>query len=382
MGHFWHGGLDWLALSMSIAGVAIAWVGFRGRRVDGPLCPKCLYPLRGISDSGGHLSGICPECGCTIDGKTRPRNRLPGRYKKSIGRFLLTCSLALWLWNGAWMGFARVALPQYQVFSTHRIAQLDIRVLTPRWPDDLSDDVVEIDQAGRLVFRSEVAHPTVGSCIIESAMSGDPVEALWIRSDSGGTNRYSETYVFRPTPVGVLPAAVLTNGLFKEVSDSDGEPQPSIWIEPDLTYRYWLTSGFSSPVPVVRGVVVEAAGVRWFETDPELIPTDGQLAASLERVRTDAARTTEAHTADHALGAALAPFLDLVYAGQAQRAWSFLRECDAAGLGDVLRRGSLSDAPRSLEALEVALRGQIMRSPFIDLVLRRNGGSIDPPTSR
>ncbi|MFM7134111.1 MAG: hypothetical protein ACKO0W_07330 [Planctomycetota bacterium] len=242
--------------------------------------------------------------------------------------------------------------------------------------------MVEIDQAGAIVFRAEVINPSAGSCTIESAMSGDPVKALWIRSDSGGSNRYSETYIFLPTLVGVLPAAVLTNGLFKVLTDIDGEPQPSIWVEPDLTYRYWLTSGVSSPVPVVRGVVLEAAGVRWFETDPELIPTDGQLAAALERVRTDAARTTEAHTADHALGAALAPFLDLVYAGQAQRAWSFLRECDAAGLGDVLRSGSLSDAPRSLEALEIALRGQLMRSPFIDLVLRRNGGSIDLLTSR
>lgn len=242
--------------------------------------------------------------------------------------------------------------------------------------------MVEINQLGTIVFRAEVINPSAGSCTIESAMSGDPVKALWIRSDSGGSNRYSETYVFLPTLVGVLPAAVLTNGLFKVLTDIDGEPQPSIWVEPDLTYRYWLTSGVSSPVPVVRGVVLEAAGVRWFETDPELIPTDGQLAAALERVRTDAARTTEAHTADHALGSALAPFLDLVYAGQAQRAWSFLRECDAAGLGDVLRRGSLSDAPRSLEALEIALRGQLMRSPFIDLVLRRNGGSIDPLTSR
>lgn len=382
MGYFWHGGLDWLALSVSIAGAVVAWLGFRGRRADGPLCPKCLYPLQGIPRSSGQLSGTCPECGCTIDGETRPKNRLPGGYKRSVGLILIALSLTLWLWNGAWMGFARATLPRYVVTSTQKIAELEVRVLAPRWPDDPSVDVVEVDQAGSIVFRAEVIHPSVGPCTVESAMSGDPVQALWIRSDSGGTNRYSETYVFRPTLSGIIPAAVLTNGLFKVLPDVGGERQCSIWIQPDLTYRYWLTSGVSSPVPVVRGVVVEASGVRWFETDPELIPTDGQLAAALDRVRTEAANTTASYAADHALGAALGPFLDLVYAGQAERAWSFLRECDAAGLGEVLRRGSLSDAPRSLEALEITLRAQITQSPFSDLVLRRNGGSIDPPTSR
>ncbi|MFM7052673.1 MAG: hypothetical protein ACKOYN_11175 [Planctomycetota bacterium] len=276
------------------------------------------------------------------------------------------------------MGFARLVLPHTKVETTQTLLDFEISILRARWKDGPPLPIVEVRQLGTVVFRAEMTFPSTGTASIESSLSSDAFDAIWIRRDSGGTDRRAETYLFRSTLVGLLPAAVLPTGFF----EANPASELSTWVQPDLTYRYWITSGASSPVPAIRGTVVENHGVRWFESEPERAPTPQQLETALAKVRENAANTTESYAADTALGAALAPFLDLVYAGQAPQAWRFLRDCDAAGLGEVLRRGTLADAPRSLDALEVALREMIGRSPFIDLILRRNGGSIDPPTSR
>lgn len=286
--------------------------------------------------------------------------------------------MGLWLWNGAWLGFARLILPVMKVESTQTLLEFEVSILRARWDDGPLVPVIEIRQSDVVVYRAEMTYPSIGTAIIESDLSSDPSGVIWIRSDSGGSDRRSDTFLFTPTLSGLVPAAVLSNGFF----ESSPTSELSIWVQPDLSYRYWITSGASSPAPALRGAVVAKAGVRWFESEPERAPTAQQLDAAIAKVRENAANTTESYAADHALGAALAPFLDLVYAGQSPQAWKFLRDCDAAGLGEVLKRGTLADAPRSLEALEVALRAQIMRSPFIDIVLRRNGGSIDPPSSR
>ncbi|MFZ9881161.1 MAG: hypothetical protein ACO3QC_07145, partial [Phycisphaerales bacterium] len=63
--------------------------------------------------------------------------------------------MALWLWNGAASGFARLVLPAYKVKSTYTSHGFDLQVSVPRWPDDFGFPRVEIKSAGRTMFATE-----------------------------------------------------------------------------------------------------------------------------------------------------------------------------------------------------------------------------------
>lgn len=278
-------------------------------------------------------------------------------------------------------------LPRYKVENTQTVALCEVTISRPRWSDDLALPVVEVRQRGRVVFTSAMSHPSVGSARLQDPFCDEPVLLLWIRSDSGGSLGLSETFAFRvgsenAGPPEFLPLGVLNEGAF--VKSDPEQAEPDLWVAYDLAYKYWLTTGVNSPSVSMFGTPT-TSGIVWRAADPSDAPDSDALIALRAKLRALATATeSEAFPgsrSDEALGLVLDAFLELAYAGRAKEAWQFLRACEADGLGALLSTSPRAEVPRSREALEVALLEQMERSKFWNEVLRRNGGSIVPPSS-
>ena len=78
------------SLLMALAGAAIAWLGWRGRRVgDHPICRRCGFDLFGLP--GGVTT--CSECGADL---SAPRAVRIG-HRRRLGRMLAAGVLLLLL---------------------------------------------------------------------------------------------------------------------------------------------------------------------------------------------------------------------------------------------------------------------------------------------
>ncbi len=402
----WSGPLEWLSVGLLLVGVLFFWRGRRGRRSDRLHCAKCLHALAQTSLAEIAPDACCPECGHPLSsssessasgssrGATKPtrssvRTSLPRPLITSIGLFLACAGVGFWLYNGALGGLGRLVLPRYQVKETQTLLDCEVTIFKPRWSDDLASPIVEIRQRGRVVFASAMSHPSVGSARLQDPLCEEPVSLLWIRSDSGGSLGLSETFTFRVGDAtsddtgypDFLPYAVLHEGSFAK-SDPE-QPESDVWIAYELAYKYWLTTGVNSPTIAMRGTPTPS-GIVWKSPDESEAPNADELETIAGRVRALATATepemfTSAHC-DQALGLVLDAFLELVYAGRARDAWPFLRARYKDGLGTLMTASQRAEVPRSLDAFERAILEQMQRSSFIQEILRRNGGSIAPPT--
>jgi len=250
-----------------------------------------------------------------------------------------------------------------------------MRILSPRWIEDDLYSVVEVYLSSQLSYRAPVLHPSVGEVSLVNPGSyrpGDLTEAprtldyIWIREDTGGSGGFSTTFVFEADSEGRLrPVATLENGFFTK----------DHWVQPDMTYRYWLTSGAASPTPGLAGIPTYQ-GMHWLDPRPVDARTPDNLRELVERIRT---AQPSLPPADSVVGPALRGFLNLVYSGRAPDAWRFLDECFDAGLARFLESDAVADLPRSREAFRGALLEKMRESPFHAQLLRFNGGSISPP---
>ena len=402
----WSGPLEWLSVGLLLVGVLFFWRGRRGRRSDRLHCAKCLHALAQTSLAEIAPDACCPECGhplsssseSSASGSSRGatkrtgssvRTSLPRPLITSIGLFLACAGVGFWLYNGALGGLGRLVLPRYQVKETQTLLGCDVTISKARWADDLASPILEIRQRGRVVFASAMSHPTVGSARLQDPLCEEPVSLLWIRSDSGGSLGLSETFTFRVGDAtsddtgypDFLPYAVLHEGSFAK-SDPE-QPESDVWIAYELAYKYWLTTGVNSPTIAMRGTPTPS-GIVWKSPDESEAPNADELETIAGRVRALATATepemfTSAHC-DQALGLVLDAFLELVYAGRARDAWPFLRARYKDGLGTLMTASQRAEVPRSLDAFERAILEQMQRSSFIQEILRRNGGSIAPPT--
>lgn len=277
--------------------------------------------------------------------------------------------------NATWRALGKVILPRYKVYSTYEGQWGSMRILSPRWADDDFYSVVEVYLGSQLSYRAQVLHPSVGEVSLANPGSyrpGELTEAprtldyIWIREDTGGSGGFSTTYVFEADPEGrLVPVTTLENGVFSK----------SYWIQPDMTYRYWLTSGAGSPTPALAGIPTYQ-GMHWLDPRPVDALTPDNLRELVERIRT---AQPSLPPADSVVGPALRGFLNLVYSGRAPDAWRFLDECFDAGLARFLESDAVADLPRSREAFRGALLEKMRESPFHEQLLRFNGGSISPP---
>jgi len=385
MALLWSGYLDWLAVALVALGVIGFTLGRKGWRSERLLCGRCFHALAVTEWIGLRPDAKCPECGATLQAAGGVRKERPSVFMKLIGLVLCAGGVGFWLWNGAFSGLARLALPRFVVKETHTIHGCEVFISQPRWREDMALPRVEVRVAHRTVFTSTISHPSAGGARVRDPFCDDPVPLLWIRSDSGGSLGLSQTFIFQPGTgeegqPDFLPYAILSEGAFAK-SDPE-QSEPDVWVAYDINYAYWLTTGANSPSVALRGTPTPS-GIVWLDPDPSDAPDQARLDSVRAKLRALAqASATEApngFASDNALGLVLDPFIELVYAGRASDAWSFLRACYVDGLGTLTIESPRAEVPRSLEALEGALVEQMQRSKFIDEVLRRNRGSIAPP---
>ena len=391
----------WAGWGLAAIGLTATIVALRGRVTPYLVCRRCRHPApppgaRGIGASTvhhvhhpsdhpkdhpkdypkDHPPSTCSECGAHLRTSRDLTQRVRYPQIALIGLISTVLGAALGLGNGGWTAIGKAILPRYRVGSTQMIDIAHVRILTPRWSDDFADDIVEVEIAGTLVYRTAMLHPSAGLATLPARVPADSTASpgsepgrdtlLWIRSDTGGSGGYSTTYCFRAEPDGVfLPFATLADGVF----------EGDAWRQPDVTYRYWLTSGAASPVPTLRARPTEA-GLEFLAPTAGDGPSAAELAAIVQTV-SDVA--VDAHTQDLMLGPTLRGFLDLVYAGRAEEAWTLLADCWNAGLSRLAASGSVADFPRSREALESMLMQKMASSPYHAELLRRNNGSIARP---
>ncbi len=401
--------LGWI---LAAAAVAVAVALFVGRRPAVRSCPRCRHPLTpGIVVA--HTP--CTECGRPIHGE---RDAWRRRRHPVIGSLVLLIALTLSAWSAGETvrtTVLKVILSEYKVEETHTVFDCQVEILRPRWDDvpDLWLQRVRIHRAGRVVFDSEVHLPSVGGAWIaaDSWESAPPqmmlIPVLWLRSDSGGSGGYSDTWVFDlEGRGGFLPRFHLQNGLFEEsfvdgggkpgpaqthpVHPADGgsiPPAPSRWHQWLLGFRCWLNSGAANTSPAVDG---------WLDRDGFVPrPVDPAADRARDGFRADfgidralaeiASTVSELEAADDAhrfdpsdcvFGPLLRVYLPLVFAGHAREAAIFLRDAHRGGLGKLLESGAVSDLPRSLEAFEAMLHARILEVDVDGIALDRNGGRL------
>ncbi len=365
----------WMLLTFGVAFLAMLW-----RRPRHPArCRRCAHQLVADHDHQHDPVGeTCPECGLQLRSRRDVRTSANSPQKQFIG--LLICFIGGSLCIGSAYGnsIIKLVLARYKVESTHTFADATVTILSPRWLDDDFEGLVEVSIGGRTVYRSRMLHPSAGEFLLalptDSGGRDQTTEithaSSGIRSDTGGSGGYSTTYLFSPDADGAfLPVAVLENGSF----------QAGVWVQPDVTYRYWLTAGVASPVPVLRALACQT-GLRFLDPTAADAPSAEQLSALKSSIANTAVE--DGFSRDLILAPTLRGFLDLVYAGRATDGWLFFRECYDLGLERLHKSGWAGDLPRSRTAFESMLLAHMGTSPYFGELIRRNGGSIAPPPER
>lgn len=348
--------LGWVGVALGV--VLVAW-GLVGVRPRAGHCRRCGHP---VPPGAGARGGACAECGGRFERAADMVHRQRGGIKASIGLIVILGGTTFGIGHRGRSRVAQVLTPAYQVTNTQTWGDVIVTISEPRWPElePERQELVEVLIHGSLAWRTELENPTAG------ALSGD---RFWVREQTSGSGGYSTTFVFDTGLRELRPLLVLHEGTFEDSLEGP------IWNQADLSYRYWVTSGADSPVPYLRGRL-RADTVVFEKPSPDAAPKQTHLDALAESIRRSEPTSTASGTI---LSASLRGFLELLYAGEAPRAWQFLERCHDAGLERLLSSGSVSDLPRSREAFKTVLLEKVSQSPHYAEVLRINGGSIRPP---
>jgi hypothetical protein len=354
--------LQWLGWLGAILGAVLAVWGFVGVRKRPGHCRRCCHPIPPSIQTPG---GVCLECGYAF---RRVKDTIHNQASITKGLFGLVIALggiAFGLGDRGRMRVMQVLTPPYKAISTQSWGGVSVVIREARWPQLEPDrqELVEVLIEGERAWRVELENPTAGT--LEPPVGRGFPERLWIREQTSGSGGFSTTYVFDVSLGQLRPLLVLDNGAFEGAT----------WLQPDFSYRYWITSGADSPVPYLRGQI-RTDRLVFIDPAADAAPSQTRLDGLVESIR---GLEPSATSSGSILGASLRGFLDLLYAGKAPQAWAFLDRCHDAGLARLLASGAVSDLPRSREAFRSALLHKVSESPYYDDVLRFNGGSIEPP---
>jgi uncharacterized protein (DUF983 family) len=362
--------LVWSGWLSVLVGLGLAVFGLRRRALPRPVCRRCGYPFERLD---GLVGRVCNECGASIKSQKDLKNASRILSIGLIGLVIALTGLGFGVGANVKMWVMKLVTPRYKVEKTLQIKGATIRVLRPFWPYEF-ESRVEVEVGGRLAYQSDMLNPGAGGLNLDS--DGSPVEAVWIRSDSGGSAGFSTTYVFSvdggPGRSGLLPVAVLENGWF-ETTEADNR---AIWIQPDLTYMYLWASRAGSPFPRVCAELSVSGGLAFLDPPPGSGPTPSELDAARAEI---ASLPIDEYARDRVVGLTLKPFFDLVYAGRANEGWEFLRSCFPVGIARVDADPRFASERRTLEAWEADLLARMHESASRELIERFNGGSIEPP---
>lgn len=288
--------------------------------------------------------------------------------------------------------------------ATSKWAFGDITIYEPFWSEDLREYRVEVRMGGRVVYQSPIDATVVQP--VRVAMDGyGLVDGLALTTTQGNNIAGTTTFVFA-APVSDLewqpgtmptaavlattpfvPFAVLHGGYFPAEQPAEG---PSIWRVLEGQYQYLWNPRAWSPVPALHATL-EDGRVVYLDAEAE-----ADMAAKLRPEAATDLAATEAKAIAEAKELAAEPrngvrvwsgplltvFFDLAYAGFAPEAWRFFREAYPAVravAADEHENRGLFESPESLEEWERSILNAMGGSPLYEEVLRRNGGSVEPP---
>jgi hypothetical protein len=244
---------------------------------------------------------------------------------------------------------------------------------------------VRVTMGGRTVYESVLSHPAAIPVVVKHDGDGS-VDGLAIYH--GDRIFWSAVLFVVLDPifdgqvhpwtgdVSFVPAAVLGGGYFTDELDADGL---TIWRAVDQEYLYYWNPRAQSPAPTLRATIQDGR-VVYVEDERAAGPDDDTLAKALaeaKQLATDPGGGLRVWS-----GPLLEVFFDLVYAGDAAKAWRFFRDAYPQVRAVAVEEppgNTMFCSPASLEEWEASILETMKGSRFIDEVLRRNGGSVEPP---
>lgn len=358
---------------LMLGAVALGVFGIWGDRARGrKRCPSCWYSME-------HAAGevVCPECGRRSSGAAllKPRRR----WWAVVAAAVLGCGgLFLAAGKDRLIVLAYRLLPAWRIESRHAAGgagEYEVLIYANRRPDwNGVPRCVEVLFKGERVFRMEAFYPQVGTYQapaevtfaqgmgLTKDLTGDGAPDLWISDPSPGTGAFAKQYLFKLDPMtstaSLVPQAVIPYvGWFVD-ENKDGVYE---FYAVDRTFSYWWTPGFNSPYVM--------AVLSWredqYQADGALMRSRGGCpdeAAVAEAVRA----ATEIQEKDFGLwvGAPLKVALELIYHGQKDRAWQFLRDAWPARFNQ----------EKTVDTAITEIEQKLQTSPFYRAVVEANGG--------
>lgn len=321
-----------------VALVAVAW-GLCGDLSRGcARCPSCWYSLEGAGP-------VCPECGKASEPSKRFRARRRW-WPVVMGIVLGAGALYLGAGRERLIAWAYRLVPAWWV--EKRVAagtsgEYEVVVLENIRPDWMGlPRRVEIRHRGQTVFAMEAAHPQVGEygmppevkaapgLGVRTDLNANGQPDIWISDPSPGTGAIGEQYLFdldeASSSPSIKPACVIPYvGWFEDV-DGDGVCE---FIAVDNTFAYWWTPGFANPYVKVAIEVKEhgwrpRADLTRRIVNPELVNAGGVNEEAIARL-VKAARENEEKDFGLWVSPVLRAAVELLHAGEAERAWAMLR---------------------------------------------------------
>jgi hypothetical protein len=322
-----------------IALAAIAWGLFGDRSRGRARCPSCWYSLEGAGP-------VCPECGTSSEPSERSRARRRW-WPVVIGVALAGGALYMGAGRERLIAWAYRLVPAWWV--EKRVAagasgEYEVVVLKNIRPDWMGmPRRVEIRHRGHTVFAMEAAHPQVGEygmppeakavpgLGVRTDLNGNGLIDVWISDPSPGTGAIGEQYLFdldeAASSPSVRPACVIPYvGWFEDV-DGDGTCE---FVAVDNTFAYWWTPGFANPYVKVALEVKEhgwrpRADLTRRIVNPELVDANGVNEEAMARLVKECREHAEPEF-EVWVARPLRAAIELLHAGEAERAWAMLRE--------------------------------------------------------
>jgi hypothetical protein len=351
--------LLWVIAALLV--VPAAWLWRRARPDGVRRCPACGYDMTAVT-------GLrCPECGRAPPAERdlfRPRRRwTPVCILLALA---LACLLAT-VPRSAWRRAYYAVLPAWRLVSAREVSGCTIReyvATDPQIPEQRivvrGGSGVVFDHASRYLWpgvppgasprgRSGTPLFADGTC----DLTGDGEPDLIIEEFSGGAHCCTTYHVVQ---LGATPRMLATidagNGAFWRPTPEGGVEM----VGADDTFDYWMAPHVESAAPAIV--------LRWREGSFQLFPAGvrrpppGDLDVVADQLRAEPSRMFQNRvTPPPGLWRVM---LDLIYSGNAPRAWEFMDRAWNPEWGDA------AGFRRELEA-------QLAASPYADAVRRLNG---------
>lgn len=311
----WSGRL--LTLTVAMLGVWIVWKNLRRPRLDAPHCPRCRYNLTGVKSTS------CPECGCACDDRDvlwRGRRRW---VLATLGVIVMLTLPVHVVQNRVrqfgWSYYLRLQ-PMYTLLPRYRAAdyRLDHGIRVTLWRDRRAWNDAEfvVTVKGEPVWRSPMdGYWTIGFDDLAGAsyaeqlvdLDGNGSMELAITTNGGGTGTNDElrllSFDSTSSPARLVNIAELSG--FTTFTDDDHDGVYEIKYTSHY-YRYWWSSGASSPYPIVW--LTYRDGAFHFDADRTRspLPSDDEIRAAIDFAVIDSNQP-------YSLAMRLA--IDMIYAG-------------------------------------------------------------------